>query len=162
MNEEKDEFDQIEREIQERANTYQKNTLKTKMTKQAEFQQALNLLELALDKLDELIKNVDIKKSKQKPIMWKMVPVEPTNEMLKAMDKCSNEGYDERLYAGHAASVYMAAVDAAPTPPQRTWVGLTDEEIKALASWWPSYDQMPALMVLAKEIQENLKERNNG
>lgn len=119
MNEEKDEFDRIEREIQERANTYQKNTLKTKMTKQTEFQQALNLLELALDKLDELIKNVDIKKSKQKPIMWKMVPVEPTNEMIKAMDECSTEGYDERLLAGHAASVYMAAVNVAPTPPQR-------------------------------------------
>ena len=46
------------------------------------------------------------------------------------------------------------------TPPQRTWVGLTDEEIKALASWWPSYDQMPALMVLAKDIQNSLKEKN--
>lgn len=50
---------------------------------------------------------------------WKLVPVEPTNEMLKAMDECSTEGYDERLLAGHAASVYMAAVDVAPTPPQR-------------------------------------------
>ncbi len=47
----------------------------------------------------------------------KLVPVEPTEEMLKAMDECSKEGYDERLYAGHAASVYMAAVDAAPTQP---------------------------------------------
>ena len=44
--------------------------------------------------------------------------------------------------------------------PQRTWVGLTDEEIKALASWWPSYDQIPALMVLAKDIQNSLKEKN--
>ncbi len=43
---------------------------------------------------------------------------------------------------------------------QRPWVGLTDEEIKALASWWPSYDQMPALMVLAKDIQNSLKEKN--
>ena len=53
----------------------------------------------------------------QEPAAWKLVPVEPTKEMLKAMDECSTEGYDERLYAGHAASVYMAAVDAAPTPP---------------------------------------------
>ena len=44
----------------------------------------------------------------------------------------------------------------------KPWVGLTDEEIKALASWWPSYDQMPALMVLAKDIQNSLKERNHG
>jgi len=46
--------------------------------------------------------------------------------------------------------------------PQRPWQGLADEEIKALASWRPSYDQMPALMVLAKDIQNSLKERNNG
>lgn len=56
----------------------------------------------------------------QKPVAWKLVPTEPTEEMLKAMDECSTEGYDERLYAGHAASVYMAAIDATPTPPQRT------------------------------------------
>ena len=62
--------------------------------------------------------------AKDEPHGWKLVPIEPTDEMLKAMDECSTEGYDERLYAGHAASVYMAAVDVAPTPPQRTWVGL--------------------------------------
>lgn len=96
----------------------------------------------------------------QEPVAWKLVPIEPTDEMLKAMDECSTEGYDERLLAGHAGSVYMAAVDVAPPPPQRTWVGLTDDEIKALASWWPSYDQIPALMVLAKDIQNSLKEKN--
>ena len=63
----------------------------------------------------------------QEPLAWKLVPVEPTDEMLKAMDECSTEGYDERLYAGHASSVYMAAVDVAPTPPQRK--PLSDEEI---------------------------------
>lgn len=34
--------------------------------------------------------------------------------MLKAMDECAQEGYDERLYAGMASSVYMAAWDASP------------------------------------------------
>ena len=68
--------------------------------------------------------------AQQEPVAWKLVPTEPTEEMLKAMDNCSKEGYDERLYAGHAASVYMAAVDAAPTPPaQRTWVGLAWGEL---------------------------------
>ena len=56
--------------------------------------------------------------AKDEPHKWKLVPIEPTNEMLKAMDECSMEGYDERLYAGHAASVYMAAVDVAPNPPE--------------------------------------------
>lgn len=44
--------------------------------------------------------------------------------------------------------------------PQRKWVGLTDEEIQALASWWPSYDQMPALKVLIKDVTNSLKEKN--
>ena len=55
--------------------------------------------------------------AQQEPVAWKLVPTEPTEEMLKAMDECSKEGYDERLYAGHAASVYMAAIDAAPEQP---------------------------------------------
>jgi len=67
----------------------------------------------------------------QEPLAWKLVPIKPTDEMLKAMDECSMEGYDERLYAGHAASVYMAAVDVAPTPPQRK--PLTDEQIDHIA-----------------------------
>ena len=45
-------------------------------------------------------------------------------------------------------------------PPQRTWVGLTDDEIEALASWWPSYDQMPAIKVLIKDVTNSLKEKN--
>jgi hypothetical protein len=43
----------------------------------------------------------------------------------------------------------------------REWVGLTDEEIKALPSWWPSYDQMPALMRLVRDIEAKLKEKNS-
>ena len=48
------------------------------------------------------------------PIDWKLVPRKATPEMLKAMDECAQEGYDERLYAGMASSVYMAAWDASP------------------------------------------------
>ncbi len=44
----------------------------------------------------------------------KLMPRYASDAMLKAMDECSTEGYDERLYAGHAASVYMAAWDAYP------------------------------------------------
>jgi hypothetical protein len=57
--------------------------------------------------------------AKDEPASWKLVPIEPTDQMLKAMDECSTEGYDERLYAGHAASVYMAAVNVAPSPSQQ-------------------------------------------
>ena len=55
----------------------------------------------------------------QEPVAWKLMPRDATDSMLKAMDECSTEGYDERLYAGHAASVYMAAVDVAPIPPKQ-------------------------------------------
>ena len=64
--------------------------------------------------------------AEQEPLAWKLVPIKPTDEMLKAMDECSMEGYDERLYARHAASVYMAAVDVAPTPSAQR-KPLTDE-----------------------------------
>lgn len=45
---------------------------------------------------------------------WKLIPRKATPEMLKAMDECAQEGYDERLYEGMASSVYMAAWDASP------------------------------------------------
>ena len=45
-------------------------------------------------------------------------------------------------------------------PQPAAWVGLTDEEVEALASWWPSYDQMPALKVLIKDVTNSLKEKN--
>lgn len=70
----------------------------------------------------------------QEPVAWKLMPRDATDSMLKAMDECSTEGYDERLYAGHAASVYMAAWDEAPeTIPKRKWVGLTEEEHTQIA-----------------------------
>ena len=43
---------------------------------------------------------------------------------------------------------------------QRKWVGLTDEEIKSLPSWWPSYEDAPALIELLKDVEAKLKEKN--
>lgn len=73
------------------------------------------------------------------PLDWKLVPRKATPEMLKAMDECAQEGYDERLYAGMASSVYMAAWDASPvmgTLPeqpaqQQEWRGPVDWEAVA-------------------------------
>jgi sulfur relay (sulfurtransferase) DsrC/TusE family protein len=45
---------------------------------------------------------------------------------------------------------------------QRPWVGLTDEEIKFLPSWWPSYEDAPALIKLVKDVEAKLKEKNGG
>ena len=88
----------------------------------------------------------------QEPVAWKLMPRDATDAMLKAMDECSTEGYDERLYAGHAASVYMAAWDASDThPPQRTWVGLTDEDCKGMSA---------GDRVVAMWADRTLKEKN--
>ena len=47
------------------------------------------------------------------------------------------------------------------TPDLPTWVGLTDEEIKSLPSWWPSYEDAPALIELVKDVEAKLKEKNH-
>jgi sulfur relay (sulfurtransferase) DsrC/TusE family protein len=44
----------------------------------------------------------------------------------------------------------------------RSWVGLTDEEIKSLRSWWPSYEDAPALLELVKDVEAKLREKNGG
>jgi len=46
------------------------------------------------------------------------------------------------------------------TPQQRPWVGLTNEEIKSLPSWWPSYEDSLALVQLVKDVEAKLKEKN--
>ena len=93
--------------------------------------------EVVIAKLEEALAQPE-----QEPVAWKLVPTEPTDEMLKAMDECSTEGYDERLYAGHAASVYMAAVDVAPTPPnpEQEPVAWITQGGKGWLRWHKSYD----------------------
>jgi hypothetical protein len=51
----------------------------------------------------------------------------------------------------------FAALVAAQNRP---WVGLTDEEIKSLPSWWPSYEDAPALIQLVKDVEAKLREKN--
>ena len=48
------------------------------------------------------------------------------------------------------------------TPRPRQWVGLTNEEIKSLPSWWPSYEDAPALIKLVKDVEAKLREKNGG
>jgi hypothetical protein len=45
---------------------------------------------------------------------------------------------------------------------RRQWVGLTNDEIKSLPSWWPSYEDAPALVQLVKDVETKLREKNGG
>lgn len=142
------------------------------------------------DFIDALKYDVARRDSKRASVAWKLVPTKPTDEMLKAMDECSKEGYDERLYAGHASSVYMAAVDAAPLVRQepfgyfkaepfgwtdcaetdegaialhehsRTWTSLTDGEMQTIEETTTCTGDESWLRNLTRNIEAKLKERN--
>ena len=43
--------------------------------------------------------------------------------------------------------------------PEREWVGLTDEEIKALPQWYPSHETAAALPLI-RAVEAKLKQRN--
>lgn len=73
--------------------------------------------ELGMHRADVLRQRIEALAQPEQERNLKLLPREATPEMLEAMDECSMEGYDERLYAGHAGSVYMAAWDAFAHPP---------------------------------------------
>ena len=62
----------------------------------------------------------------------------------------------------HYRDMYLKVRDELAELQQRPWVGLTDEEIKSLPSWWPSYEDAPALIELVKDVEAKLKEKNDG
>ena len=55
---------------------------------------------------------------------WKLVPEQPTEEMLAATS-----------WPGCAATDYAHMISAAPAPPRREWQGLTDEEREQFVQW---------------------------
>ena len=80
-----------------------------------------------------------------------------TNRDILAIPGMGKKALEEVLEALNAYAIDMSEKDVQVSDK---WVGLTDAEIKALSSWWPSYDQMPALMRLVRDIEAKLKEKN--
>jgi hypothetical protein len=76
--------------------------------------------------------------------------------------KCLEEPVGK--FAKFTDGVWREVTDGSPGAPlyaaPRQWVGLTDEEIKSLPSWWPSYEDAPALIELVKDVEAKLKEKN--
>jgi hypothetical protein len=69
------------------------------------------------------------------------------------------------VYLAHTELTLMTGLErfaALVAAQNRPWVGLTDEEIKSLPSWWPSYEDAPALIQLVKDVEAKLREKNGG
>jgi uncharacterized protein with von Willebrand factor type A (vWA) domain len=66
----------------------------------------------------------------------------------------------ERYGSEHYRDMYLKVRDELAALQQRQWVGLTIEEIKSLPSWWPSYEDAPALIELVKDVEAKLREKN--
>ena len=80
---------------------------------------------------------------------------EPTKEMIDAAERIDWADSDVR---GNIVNMWQAMSAVAPTtPPQRTWVGLTDEEICMFSMW---LDDKPDATVFTA-IEAKLKEKNN-
>lgn len=98
--------------------------------------------------------------AQQEPVNegWKLVPVEPTEDMWKAVNKLDDE-MAAGSYDGKGCSIEQAwncLLDAAPTPPaQRTWVDLTDDEIKKEFHPLHATGLQFARAVLAKSKEKN-------
>jgi len=72
--------------------------------------------------------------------------------------RMAREGYRQ----GYADAMNWKTQNHLEHLPGREWVGLTDEEIKSLPSWWPSYEDAPALVQLVKDVEAKLREKNGG
>lgn len=66
----------------------------------------------ALDRLSDAIMNDPVT-----PPGWKLVPIEPTREMIEAVDGDAEDKYVAR---GRAVSAWVSMIAAAPTPPFAT------------------------------------------
>jgi hypothetical protein len=82
---------------------------------------------------------------------------QPNQEPVAWANKDDLQNFDMRVRTG--GGVYHT-VPLYTTPPQRQWIGLTNDEIKSLPSWWPSYEDAPALIQLVKDVETKLKEKN--
>ena len=83
-------------------------------------------------------------------------------DLLKELEWQVAERKREGYRQGYADAMNWKTQNHLEHLPGREWVGLTDEEIKSLPSWWPSYEDAPALLELVKDVEAKLKEKNNG
>jgi hypothetical protein len=88
--------------------------------------------------------------------------------MQQALDALDAYSWEQVQTATNALRDRLAQPETPEVTPEVTpyvidcgqWVGLTDDEIKSLPSWWPSYEDAPALIKLVKDVEAKLREKN--
>ena len=97
----------------------------------------------------------------QEPVAWRYDQAKYRTNDLRGRQWAFNVFSQTRPYIDEMVQ-NVTPLYTAPPAAQRTWVGLTDEEIKSLPSWWPSYEDAPALVQLVKDVETKLREKNGG
>ena len=123
-------------------------------------QLALQAMEVACKRIDELkAENKVLKEAlaqpEQKPVaFYAYKPTLPRGNLGNVSDSNLPWVYDQDPSSGYSARMLVYT-----TPPQRTWVGLTDEEIQKkrhLIDWTAGW----SYNTFARAIEAKLKEKN--
>ena len=111
----------------------------------AQPKQAIAALRLAID-VQNMAPESTYKQQTQEPVAWPCLieSADFSENTITLVMQCED-------YKVSAGTHYLST-----TPPQRTWVGLTDEERKEI--WWSCEQQTPTTFV--KAIEQALKEKN--
>ena len=97
----------------------------------------------------------------QEPVAFKIYkPTPPRHAIPNVRDAELPWVYDQDPSSGNVASMWVTPVKA--TPPQRTWVGLTDDEIKEIIGPWGDTPIKGYTRKLFDQIENKLKEKNGA
>jgi hypothetical protein len=108
----------------------------------AQPKQAIAALRLAID-AQNMASESTYKQQTQEPVAW----------MNPSWIDPDTRGWQSDSFESTSIEGWIPIYN---TPPQRTWVGLTDEERKEI--WWSCEQQTPTTFV--KSIEQALKEKN--
>jgi hypothetical protein len=95
--------------------------------------------------------------AKDEPVAFKIYkPTPPRGAIPNVRDAELPWVYDQDPSSGNVASMWVTPVKA--TPPQRTWVGLTDEEIQTEWLLTPQHDKAEGIW-FGRRLEAKLKEK---